>query len=170
MIGFDGRPWAAAMSPAITVIARPVYELGRQAVDKLLAQISDGKVSFPYSPGVLTAITLYALWSPAPASPSNVVAPPLVVPSLENYSWTKRMDNGTAKIYSRNVIGVGKIQFYLNGREIAWIRAEDEYDRKLRTANGFYYLVRTVYLSRGKNILEIYVNGQRVRRVAYANK
>ena len=79
------------------------------------------------------------------------------------------MDNGTAKIYSKNVIGVGKIQFYLNGREIAWIRAEDEYDRKLRTANGFYYLVRTVYLSRGKNILEIYVNGQRVRRVAYAN-
>ena len=45
---------------------------------------------------------------------------PLVVSSLENYSWTKRVDNGTAKIYS-------------------------------------------------KNILEIYVNGQRVRRVAYAN-
>ena len=45
VISFDDSPWAAAMSPAITVIARPVDELGRQAVDKLLAQISDGKVS-----------------------------------------------------------------------------------------------------------------------------
>ena len=45
MIGFDGRPWASAISPAIAFIARPVDELGRQAVDKLPAHISDGKVS-----------------------------------------------------------------------------------------------------------------------------
>jgi len=45
LISFDDSPWAAAMSPSITVIARPVDELGRQAVDMLLKQIGAGKVS-----------------------------------------------------------------------------------------------------------------------------
>jgi LacI family transcriptional regulator len=39
VISFDDSPWAAAMAPAITVISRPVDELGRLAVEMLLAQI-----------------------------------------------------------------------------------------------------------------------------------
>lgn len=39
VISFDDSPWAAAMSPAITVIARPVDELGRRTVDLLMQEI-----------------------------------------------------------------------------------------------------------------------------------
>lgn len=39
LISFDDSPWAAAMSPAITVVSRPVDELGRIAVDSLLKLI-----------------------------------------------------------------------------------------------------------------------------------
>ena len=40
VISFDDSPWAAAMSPSITVIARPVDELGKIAVELLLEQIA----------------------------------------------------------------------------------------------------------------------------------
>lgn len=43
VISFDDSPWAAAMSPAITVISRPVDELGKLAVDLLLGQIEGNK-------------------------------------------------------------------------------------------------------------------------------
>ena len=92
--------------------------------------------------------------------------------------WTVRMRdaNGNltnqAKLYAKNPIGEGKVQFYLNGREIAWIRAADSTDPKLRLVTegpmaGIGYLVRTVNLVGGKNALEIYVEGERIRRTAY---
>lgn len=40
VISFDDSPWAAAMSPSITVISRPVDELGKIAVELLMEQIS----------------------------------------------------------------------------------------------------------------------------------
>lgn len=43
VVSFDDSPWAAAMAPAITVISRPVDELGRLAVEMLLSQIDGGK-------------------------------------------------------------------------------------------------------------------------------
>ena len=131
------------------------------------------KISFPYSAGVLTPITLYALWELRPASPSTPSVSPNDLDSessTENYSWTKRKTDTYAKVYSKNVVGVGKVQFFLNGREIAWIRAVDESDPKLRTANGSHYLVRTLDLELGKNVIEIYVGGERVRRVAYTRR
>ena len=73
-------------------------------------------------------------------------------------------------MYAKNIVGAGKIQFMVNGKEVAWVRAVDETDAKLREANGFYYLVRTVRLVPGqKNALEIYVDGVRVTRSAYSN-
>jgi LacI family transcriptional regulator len=42
MITIDDSDWAAAMVPGLTVVARPVEELGRLAVDKLLAEIEAG--------------------------------------------------------------------------------------------------------------------------------
>lgn len=39
LITIDDSDWAAAMVPGLTVVARPVEELGRIAVDKLLAEI-----------------------------------------------------------------------------------------------------------------------------------
>lgn len=82
--------------------------------------------------------------------------------------WTKRIPGDTeAKFYAKNIVGEGKVRFVLNGREIAWINAVDNTDPKLRSANGSYYLVRTVSLKGGKNVLEIYVDGVRERRVVY---
>ena len=52
-------------------------------------------------------------------------------------------------------------------QEIAWIRAVDNTDPKLRFANDTHYLVRTVNLTEGKNAIEIFVTGERVGRVAY---
>ena len=43
VISFDDSPWAAAMKPGITVVARPVEELGSLAVKELVSNI-EGKV------------------------------------------------------------------------------------------------------------------------------
>lgn len=45
VISFDDSPWAAAMSPAITVISRPVDELGRLAVEMLVSRIQEQKTA-----------------------------------------------------------------------------------------------------------------------------
>jgi hypothetical protein len=74
------------------------------------------------------------------------------------------------KVYAKNPIGKGKIQFMFNGEEIAWVRAENEEEPKLRQAQGFYYLVRTVELTPEKQAIEIYLDGERVWRAAYTNK
>lgn len=88
--------------------------------------------------------------------------------SQEPAYWPKKLTDNSIKLYAKNIVGVGKVQFFLNGKEIAWVRAVDETDPKLRKANGFNYLVRTVNLKAGqKNAVEIYVDGERVRRAAY---
>lgn len=84
-------------------------------------------------------------------------------------TWRISLYKRPVKMYAKNIVGAGKIQFMVNGKEVAWVRAVDETDAKLREANGFYYLVRTVRLVPGqKNALEIYVDGERIWRAAYA--
>ena len=78
---------------------------------------------------------------------------------------TKRMVDNTAKVWVFDVAGAGKVQIFVNGEEIAWVRTDDPNDAKLKDG----YLVRTVDLEPGKNVIEIYVDGQRVRRTAYSN-
>ena len=116
--------------------------------------------------------------TPPPPEEEPVIEPePTPVDSSFNV-WTVRMRDASgnltnqAKMYAKNPIGEGKVQFYLNGSEIAWIRAVDETDPKLRLVTegpmaGIGYLVRTVNLVAGKNALEIYVEGERLRRTAY---
>ena len=85
-------------------------------------------------------------------------------------SWTSNQNDGTVKMYAKNVVGAGKVQFMVNGVEIAWVRAASTSDSKLRLAGaeGAAYLVRTVDLVEGqKNVLEIYVDGVRTTRTAY---
>ena len=96
-------------------------------------------------------------------------APITPVISDELKAWTKNLNDGTAKIYAKNIVGGGKIRFMLNGEEIAWVRAVSAADPKLRTANGAHYLVRTVDLVEGqKNVLEVYLDGVRIKRTAYS--
>jgi hypothetical protein len=91
-------------------------------------------------------------------------------------TWTKRMVGNTqAKMYAKDVIGQGKVSFRVNGKEIAWVRAVDATDPKLRLVTtgpmaGANYLVRTVNLKKGKNVLEIFVDGKRLTRTAYSRK
>jgi len=93
--------------------------------------------------------------------------------TVEPKGWVKRISSTEAKLYMRDPVGAGKVQFLLNGAEIGWVRAVDQTDPKLRTANsgpmvGRAYFVRTAKLEAGrKNVLEVYVDGERVRRVAY---
>jgi hypothetical protein len=74
-------------------------------------------------------------------------------------------EDNTVKVYVDDVVGAGKVQIMHNGVEIAWLDASSESDPKLR--NG--YLVRTVDLAPGKNVIEIFVDGKRVDRKAYTN-
>jgi hypothetical protein len=83
----------------------------------------------------------------------------------ESRPSTKRMDDSSAKVYFYGAVGAGKIQFMLNGREIAWVNATDASDRKLTDG----YLVRTVTLEPGKNVIEVLVDGVQVRRTVYSN-
>ena len=85
--------------------------------------------------------------------------------------WTKNLNDGTVKMYAKNIVGAGKVQFMLNGQEVAWVQAADTADPKLLLAGaeGSAYLVRTVDLVEGqKNVLEIYLDGVRITRTAYS--
>jgi hypothetical protein len=73
-------------------------------------------------------------------------------------------------------VGAGKVQFMLNGREVAWVRAVDATDPKLNVgpAAARDGLVRTVgpgsrwSLVAGRNVLEIYVDDSRLVRRVFA--
>ena len=76
---------------------------------------------------------------------------------------TRMIDHGSLKVWVFDAAGAGKVQIMLNGREVAWVNAESADDPKLRDG----YLVRTLTLAAGKNVIEVYVDGKRVeRRVA----
>lgn len=87
--------------------------------------------------------------------------------------WTKKISDTEIKMYAKNPIGAGKVVFKVNGEEYAWIRATSANDRKLRVVTegpmaGVSYLVRTITLEPGKNALEFYLDGERIRRNTYS--
>jgi hypothetical protein len=96
-------------------------------------------------------------------------------PKVVRGQWTKLQPGRDAakdavKLYAKEPIGIGKLQYFVNGKEVAWIRALDANDPKLSFASGTPYLVRTVYLSPGKNRFEIKLDGVRVWRATYVPK
>ena len=93
-----------------------------------------------------------------------------LVTSTEVRAWTKRISGTEVKVYAKDLVGAGKVQFMLGGKEFAWVNAVDASYPKLSFANGFSYLVRTVELSAGKNRFEILVDGERVFRATYVPK
>ena len=87
----------------------------------------------------------------------------------ESSFWTKQISPTEINLYAKNVVGEGKIQFFHNGNEVAWVDAIDASDEKLRVVESgpmtrANYLVRTRELVGGKNVFEIYVDGERVVR------
>jgi hypothetical protein len=91
---------------------------------------------------------------------------------LSKGRWTQLQSDGkTVKIYAKDPVGDGKIQFFVDGKEIAWVNAVDEADPKLFAASsGYRYLVRSVELKPGKNRFEIKLDGVRVWRATYVPK
>ena len=88
--------------------------------------------------------------------------------TLSKGRWTQIQSDGkTVKMYAKDPIGDGKIQFFVDGKELAWITAVDATDPKLSFASSFPYLVRSVDLKPGKNRFEIRVDGKRVWRATY---
>jgi hypothetical protein len=76
---------------------------------------------------------------------------------------TRLIAENRLKVWAFGAVGAGKVQIKLNGREVAWANALSADDPKLRDG----YLVRTLTLAAGKNVIEVYVDGERVsRRVA----
>jgi hypothetical protein len=87
---------------------------------------------------------------------------------LRPRAFTKAQSDGTVKVYARDAVGLGKIQFKINGREIAWIRALDATDPRINLRGDG--MVRTVKLMPGKNAIEIFIEGVRVWRAAYTGR
>ncbi len=76
---------------------------------------------------------------------------------------TRLIAENSLKVWAFGAVGAGKVQIMLNGQEVAWVNAASADDPKLRDG----YLVRTLTLAAGKNVIEVYVDGERVsRRVA----
>jgi len=86
--------------------------------------------------------------------------------------WTRDFGNNQLKLYARGVIGAGKVSFFQNGREIAWVRAVDATDPKLNvgTPGARDGMVRTATPVMGRNVFEIYVDGERVVRRIFTRR
>lgn len=82
--------------------------------------------------------------------------------------WTTiNFAKDTVRVYAKNIVGLGKIQFFVDGEEIAWVRAVDATDPKLHKVGAASDLVRTVKLHEGKNRFEIKIGGTRAWRTTY---
>jgi hypothetical protein len=89
-------------------------------------------------------------------------------PAGQARGWTRDFGNNQLKLYTREIIGAGKVRFVVNGREIAWVRAVDGNDRKLNVAGDG--MVRTVTAVPGRNVFEIYVGDERVVRRIFTRR
>lgn len=94
----------------------------------------------------------------------TVTSAELLASSGEARPSMKRGDDDTVKVRVFDVVNAGKVQIIVNNREIVWIRADDFADPRL---TAFGYLVRTVALKPGRNVIEVYVDGERVDRKVY---
>lgn len=77
-------------------------------------------------------------------------------------SRVSKFTESSYKLYAFDVVGAGKVQFFHNGKETAWVRAASESDPKLRDQD---YFVRTLPLMAGSNMFEVFVQGKLVRQI-----
>ena len=94
------------------------------------------------------------------------------VSNLETFGYVAaskivKRSNTTAKMYAFDILGAGKVEFRHNGRVIARIDMVDEGDPRARANGNRPYFVRTVNFVRGKNTLEVVVNGKVLKKHTY---
>jgi len=165
---FDHRPDAVGPGQRVVLTGKNLATVsrvtlaGKDAVVKVLssesieitvpADLPDGTYDLvaTSSDGVLTAQGLLKLVSDRGLSTARTS----VKPSTD----------GTLKVRVFDPVGSGKVQIFLNGQEVAWINTSNPADPRL--TNG--YFVRTLKLVEGKNVIEVFVDGVRIKRVAYA--
>ena len=164
-------PTASLIASAFKIASEETIELGTTTVSQDGSFDFDTK--FDAEPG---SYLLQLTGTTADGKQTTIALETLVAGDQTMKTWAKRLPgNLEAKLYAKNIVGAGKVQFYLNGKEIAWIRAVDETDPKLRVIaegpmTGANYLVRTIKLNPGKNALEVYIDGVRTTRVSYSRK
>jgi hypothetical protein len=78
-----------------------------------------------------------------------------------------KRSNTTAKMYAFDILNAGKVEFRHNGRVIARIDQVDEADPRALADGNRPYFVRTVNFVRGKNTLEVVVNGKVLKKHTY---
>jgi hypothetical protein len=93
---------------------------------------------------------------------SLLVAPPSFADEPEDMPafYAKQVSETQVKIYAKDIVGIGKVSLKLNGRELGWVRATSNQDRKLRIIDGTAYLVRTGSLRAGSNQIQVLVDGK----------
>ena len=164
-------PTANLIASMFRIASEEIVEIGTVTV------LQDG--SFVFNANIKAAPGSYILQLTGTTSNGTVTTiaiETLVAGDQSMKTWAKRLPGNTeAKLYAKNIVRAGKVSFRVNGKEIAWIRAVDESDPKLRVVTegpmtGANYLVRTVKLQKGKNVLEVYIDGERTTRVAYSRK
>tara|TARA_B110000503_G_scaffold104552_1_gene155942 strand:+ start:98 stop:2257 length:2160 start_codon:yes stop_codon:yes gene_type:complete len=164
-------PTASLVASAFKIASEATIELGTTTVSQDGSFDLDTK--FDAEPG---SYLLQLTGTTSDGKQTTIALETLVAGDQTMKTWAKRLPGITeAKLYAKNIIGAGKVTFRVNGKEIAWIRAVDEIDPKLRVVTegpmtGANYLVRTVKLNPGKNVLEVYIDGVRTTRVAYSRR
>jgi hypothetical protein len=89
-------------------------------------------------------------------SPASFADEPEDMPAF----YAKQVSATQVKIYAKDIVGIGKVSLKLNGRELGWVRATSNQDRKLRLIDGTAYLVRTGSLRAGSNQIQVLVDGK----------
>lgn len=84
--------------------------------------------------------------------------------------YAKQISENKVKIYAKDIVGIGKVSFKSNGRQLGWIRANSETNKKLRKSHSSYYFVRTATIAPGGQVLiEIRVDGELAYSEAFGN-
>jgi len=81
-----------------------------------------------------------------------------------------RTSNTSAKMYAFDILNAGKVEFVHNGKVISSIDMVDPADPRALVTGARPYFVRTVTLVKGRNVLEVRVNGKVIKKHTYALK
>lgn len=93
----------------------------------------------------------------------NIIASGATANSLPVRSEARLLGESHAKIYAFDLVEAGKVQIIHNGKEVAWVSAKSTSDVKLRAG----YLVRTIALSQGENLIQVLVAGKTIQEFSF---
>jgi hypothetical protein len=159
-VTYQGRKLQSVNEVVVSDVSMTIIAQSDDEITIEISALEPGNYSVELISGngritVLDALTVYLEINTSTEAPNFV---------------TKRISDTEVKVYAKNAVGIGKVQFIVNGQEIAWVRTTDPQHSKLRTVmlNGeeVSYLVRTVIVDQ-KVRIEIRLNGDREKAATY---